>query len=404
MANITYFCGSATQANTNSIVRYALPNSDLASVKINTPIPFMVQKQRHYADYAGKRKSFYYGLPGSPRLTRFKTTQASHARMVLKIRKQIDPDFSLPAINKPSSVSATSALVATSNFFGLAFSATASIAQTLSRGLVNTLISVPSGWAGIPLAEAADGNALREFEDVDRFVQAFKKDFIITVSPSLKGSSLKGASLVIGEIHHQKNLEEGVLRILKHLRPEQGDMLLLEGGSDSCPNRMSSYGIPESSCVNLEAYSNTYLKARAAWEAMAKQLELTVQFIITHLPHQLPAEVLVGAEAYFIFIKAHADEVPSNHKPALNVHLRKCKELINLHHDSLTETAAKRENDMLKEIKNRMGRHSLNVVLLGAQHVVNLATNMDQKIIFMMPRIVLDTFSEMNLPIGKDEF
>ena len=178
----------------------------------------------------------------------------------------------------------------------------------------------------------------------------------------------------------------------------------MEGGSDICPNRIIAYGIPAASCVNLEENSAAYLQARAARDAMSIQLKLTVHFIATHLPRKLPDKVLVGDESYFEFIKIHAGKVIPAHKAELNVHLKKCKLLINILSDELTRTAAIREKELLAEIKERTARYSLNFALLGAQHVVNLASNVEDKIIFMMPRLVLVTNPEMNFKSDKDEF
>ncbi len=394
MAHFTQACGNSTQTNTTSLNRFVLPNSDCSSVKIAAPSPFMVQKKQYYSQ---KKNASYNGIVGCPRPARFKPTEASHARMVLKIRKQIDPAFFLPDIANPSP------LLSTSTMLHSAVSATADMAKTLFRGLSITLNSVPSNWIGLPTAEAAHANALGEFETVDSFVNTFKKDFMIKVSPSLKGSSLKGATLLIGEIHFQKNLEEGVLRILNHLRPERGDMLLMEGGDDVCPSRVNSYGIPAENCINLEENSAAYLKVQAAFKDMSNQLKLTVQYIVSHLPQKLKEVVLVGNEAYVDFIRTHGKDVPVKFKSELDANLRKCKQLISILNGLLTDTVAPREQDMLAQIKKWKGRNSLNVAILGAQHVVNFATYTKEKIIFIMPRLVLDTNPEMNLPLDKDE-
>ena len=400
MAPFTQWCGNNTQTSTSSINRFDLPVSDFASVSRSAPIPFMVQKKQHYAK---KKNASYDGIVGCPRPTRYKPTEASHARMVLKIRKQIDPAFSLPAIANPSAAQPALPLLAASNSLYAAVSASAEMAQTLAQSLFTQLKSIATGWVGMPMAEAAHANALDEFETVDSFVNTFKNDFMIKVSPSLKGSSLKGATLLIGEIHFQKNLEEGVLGILKHLRPERGDMLLMEGGDDVCPNRILLYGVPAANCINLEAGSAAYLKARAAMEAMSNQLQLTVRYIVSHLPHKLKDGVLVGDDACLNFIKTHSKDVPVSFKAELNAHIKKCNQLIVFYNDVLTSNEATREEDMLAQIIKWKGRNSLNVALLGAQHVVNLATYTEKKVIFMMPRLVLDTYPEMILPLDKDE-
>ncbi len=247
MAHFTQACGNSTQTNTTSLNRFVLPNSDCSSVKIAAPSPFMVQKKQHYAK---KKNASYDGIVGCPRPARFKPTEASHARMVLKIRKQIDPASFLPDVaNSPASHPA-SPLVAASNSLYAAVSASAEMAQRLAQSLFRQLNSIPSGWLCMPMAEAAHASAFGEFETVDNFVNTFKNDFMIKVSPSLKGSSLKSATLLIGEFHEQKNLEEGVLRILKHFHPERGDMLLMEGDG-ICSDRIARYGIPAENCINL---------------------------------------------------------------------------------------------------------------------------------------------------------
>ena len=399
MAHFTQYSGNNTQTSTSSINRFSSPNNDFSSVKIAAPIPFMVQKNQHYAK---KKNASYESFVGYPRPTRFKPTEASHARMVLKIRKQIDPASFLPDIANPSA-SNPSSLIEASNMVHLAVSASADMAQTVIQKLFATLNSIPSDWIGLPMAEAAHKNALGEFETVDNFVNTFKKDFIIKVSPTLKGSNLKGATLVIGEIHHQKNLEEGVLRILKHLRPERGDMLLMEGGEDACSSQIISYGIPAESCINLEENSAAYLKIGAALDAMTTQLKLTIHFIASHLPHKLKVEKLVGEKAFFDFIKAHSKDVPVKFRTELNANLNKCNECINTYRDLLSPTTAIREHAMRTQITKYKGRNSLNIAIMGAQHVVNLASYTEEKIIFMMPRLVLDTYPEMNLPLDKDE-
>ena len=399
MAHFPQVCGNNTQASTNSLNRFDLPNSDFSSVKIASPSPFMVQNNQNYAK---NKSTLNNGLVGYPRPTIFKPTEASDARMVLKIRKQIDPASFLPDIANPSA-SNPSPLVEASNSLYAAVSASAEMAQRLAQSLFTQLNSIPSGWIGMPMAEAAHASAYGEFETVDSFVNTFAKDFIIKVSPSLKGSNLKGATLLIGEIHHQKNLEEGVLRILKHLRPERGDMLLMEGGEDACSSQIISYGIPAESCINLEENSAAYLKIGAALDAMTTQLKLTIHFIASHLPHKLKVEKLVGEKAFFDFIKAHSKDEPVKFRTELNANLNKCNECINTYRDLLSPTTAIREHAMRTQITKYKGRNSLNIAIMGAQHVVNLASYTEEKIIFMMPRLVLDTYPEMNLPLDKDE-
>lgn len=401
MLNSTSFCAISTQSNSIPTDRYSQPKHYFHSIKISTPIPCMTQRQRRHAK---KSEIFYSGMIGGPRPSRFVPTDVSHASMVLKIRKQIDPAFFLPVIVKISSRSTIAPYRAKSNFIASVVAASTGIIPCLSRGLLNTLGSMPSIWSGLPVAQASDENTLYPFDAVASFKEKFTKDFFIQVSPSLIGKSLMGATIMVGEIHHQANLQELILKVLTYLQPERGDKLLMEGGLEACPNQIANYGIPAASCINLEEYSAAYLQARAAWQAMTHQLKQTVHFVATHLPRRLPDEVLVGDDAFLEFIKTHAGKVIPAHKAELDVHLKKCQLLINSHNDVLTSTTAPREKEMLAKIKENMGRYSLNVAVLGAQHVVNLASYTDEKIIFMMPRLVHDTHPEIHFKSDKDEF
>lgn len=399
MAHFPQVCGNNTQASTNSLNRFDLPNSDFSSVKIASPSPFMVQNNQNYAK---NKSTLNNGLVGYPRPTIFKPTEASDARMVLKIRKQIDPASFLPDIANPSA-SNPSPLVEASNSLYAAVSASAEMAQRLAQSLFTQLNSIPSCWLGMPMAEAKHASALGEFETVDSFVNTFKNDFMIKVSPSLKGSSLKGATILVGETHHQKELEEGLLNLLKHLHPERGDMLLMEGGDDVCLSRITLYGIPAASCVNLEADSAAYIKTITAKNEMSSQLRAIVYFIATHLPQKLPVKILSEEGELVDFINMHGKRVLSKYKSALNVHLKKCKELTDRFREELEGTTAIREKIMLAEIRKRMTHCSTNFAVLGAQHVKNLASETRENFIFMMPRIVLETYPEMKLPLDKDE-
>ncbi len=136
---------------------------------------------------------------------------------------------------------------------------------------------------------------------------------------------------------------------------------------------------------------------------MSTQLQLTVQFIVYFIPHKLKDEILVDDEARVVFIEKYMNDVPVKFAIAFKALIETGNELTRNFNDLLDGTLATREYDMRTKITKWKGQNSLNVAIMGAMHVVNLASYTEEKFIFMMPRLVLDTNPEMNLPLDKDE-
>lgn len=252
---------------------------------------------------------------------------------------------------------------------------------------------------GLPLAEAAENSKLAVFTDVASFVAEFRNDFDIRVSPDLKDGSLQGVTIVIGEIHFDADLMPAILKVLKHLRPERGDMLLMEGAVDICRSRVVEYGIPSGSCVNLEENSEDYQHARNSLERMSQQLQATVRFIVKHMVSAQELHLKLGGEdAFREFINKHKDKVPAAHRQELNAHMKKCRQLRNKFEDALQSTRDNREEFLFQELKKRSMRGTLNVALFGAKHVFNLTPRLEGRMIFMMPHLVAQKFPEVKLP------
>jgi hypothetical protein len=268
--------------------------------------------------------------------------------MLLKIRKTVSPGLLPPPLETPSAPLKKMTQMASA------------MLESGAAMMYDLIKCLPTIDIGLPLAEAAPAQASEPVMDVATFINLFERDFIIRVSPMIKDSSLDRVTIVIGEDHVDPEVQQLIDKVMKHLRPERGDLLLMEGIAEAGMRRIQRYGIEAKSLLSMEENSAAYNKMIEADRLKFEHLVDTVKFVYQHLPTKPKINKLKGKNEYSAFINQYRHAVPLQFRDELNFRIEKINQYIASYDQVTMETSSLREKGMLQFIactlQNRINR------------------------------------------------
>ncbi len=365
-------------------IYFAAANDMAMPVTPSARMPNMLSRKVRRAREAALYKSRIARRP-TPQV--FKPTAESHARMLLTIRKTVSPGLLPPPLETPSAP-----LEQMTQFICAKLESGAA----MMHGLIKCL---PTIDIGLPLAEAARPQASEPEMDVATFIKMFERDFIIRVSPMIKDSSLDRVTIVIGEDHVDSEVQQLVDKVMKQLRPERGDLLLMEGTAEAGMRRIQRYGIEAKSLLSMEENSAAYKKMMEADRLKFEHLVDTVKFVYEHLPTKPKINKLKGENEYSAFINQYRHAVPLQYRDELNLRIQKSNHHIAGFDQVAIQTSPLREKAMLQFIDQHRTVKAKRFCIVGAQHAKNMALDLYKKeSIVMIPRKVFAQVPELNLP------
>lgn len=384
---------NAASAQTEPVLTpiYSATANDMAMpVTPSARMPNMVPRKVRRAREAALYKSRIARRP-TPQV--FKPTAESHARMLLKIRKSVSPGLLPPPLETPSAPLKQMTQMASA------------MLESGAAMMYDLIKCLPTIDIGLPLAEAAPAQVSEPVMDVATFINLFERDFIIRVSPMIKDSSLDRVTIVIGEDHVDPEVQQLIDKVMKHLRPERGDLLLMEGIAEAGMRRIQRYGIEAKSLLSMEENSAAYNKMIEADRLKFEHLVDTVKFVYQHLPTKPKINKLKGKNEYSAFINQYRHAVPLQFRDELNFRIEKINQYIASYDQVTMETSSLREKGMLQFIDQHRTDKAKRFCIVGAQHAKNMAPALYKtESIVMIPRKVFVQVPELNLPsLPKEE-
>lgn len=344
---------------------------------------------------------------GHPHLSRPKETKESHARLVSRIKRQIGPALLLaaaPKDQKPAGKIPSYIALPTAHEPDWSLTTNMKAAMDwMQRGLS----SLTDFSIGLPMADAA--KPTKKFNGnirVGQFIDELKNDFDIRKSRSLNPeSSLKGVVIVIGENHYDYAMSNQIAKVIQYMRPDQHDLLMLEGDGEICKERTGLYDLPANLCVAIEDDFPTYVKSKKDMLLFADAVKEGAEFIHRINP-QLPWEKLEKhTKGYHEFIRDHEHRLSVRERAQYKPLATKIRQLGDKVLANLEDSNEEREENMLKKIKEKTHSDAARFFILGQLHVQHLAPTLLQlpNVILMVPNLVTEDDRPFALPAKHNE-
>lgn len=284
------------------------------------------------------------------------------------------------------------------------FNQITSVMQSLWSCFPDLRIGPPVAEAGVVKSTAINKKA----SSVGAFVSIFENDFDIRISDDLENSqNLQGVTIVIGEIHGNRIMQQQFKRILNNLQAENGDLLMVEGDAQVCEQDAAIYQIPIKSCVALEEGFAPYEQTKMLGLQHKNDLLRLVEFIQSKIKTS-SAEVVKGdVFSYLKFIQQYKSSVPEKFMP-------ECQRLwmaadqsgLKFKHAANNQNLL-REKKFIHGIRAHHTEQSTNFMIIGAMHVANMASDLlgdkPGKIILMVPYELYATKYGARLPLKKHD-
>ncbi|MDB5824601.1 MAG: hypothetical protein JWR21_3305 [Herminiimonas sp.] len=261
------------------------------------------------------------------------------------------------------------------------------LVSTVRAGL--TLPDIPpyfpfASGASSPVKDRAADRTI-ETMTVASFAKMYHDDFEMQASPLLQNEDLmEGVTIVIGEHHTDPLSKKAVARVMSRFRQERGDRLLAEGEVGALDEFSRKFSVPLNHIFSLEEDSGPRRELNRKFdEHYARQTTRwreVIGFVSQKSTLRDKTEIAFRAPDFSEF-----RELVSKHRP----HMSKADQLEidakvrNIDLIEMTDTGtmihaenSARESVMMKEIRKRTPTNrENNYVVLGAGHVINMATD-----------------------------
>lgn len=284
---------------------------------------------------------------------------------------------------------------------GLVMEQLDSLSRTVLNGMRSLIASMPTLRIGPAGADAAQPAAGR----VSYFIKRFERAFDIRKAPALAGNAdLRGVTVVIGG---DSNLSEDAMRVLAHLRPGNGDRILMEGLSQ--PSRWTRPTCERfdaalrDSCDPIEAgcaASASYYDAMMAYQSAVHETCAFILGSLSALHPDIAADLPRNVDECLELSARYADLVASGQPKAMQHHAMRVARALSHFRVVTSATMAPRQAHMLEQIRQPMKSGAARFVIINTDLLADLAPQLlaEGKIILMMPVATASSDARYRMP------
>jgi hypothetical protein len=318
----------------------------------------------------------------------------SRAELVTRIRARVDASL-LPAPAQPDAGPISTHL--------------GSLCRTVSDGMRSLIASMPTlriGPVGADAAQLPASAGDRPAADrISYFIKRFEKTFDIRKAATLTGNAdLRGVTVVIGG---DNDLSQDAMRVLAHLRRENGDRILMEGLSQA--NRWTKPTCDRfdaalrDSCAPIEsgcAASASYYDAMMAYQGAVHETCAFILGSLSALHPDIAVDLPRNIDECLELSARHADLVASGQPTAMQRHAMRVAQASS-HFKAVTRaTMAPRQAHMLEQIRQPMTSGAARFVIVNTDLLADLAPQLlaEGKVILMMPVAIANSDARYRMP------